>query len=228
MSSYQSRETFRFKECTLLPISTGIQARNLRELREGIEEVVPSCLYYHFWGRLLSPQFPESEYVNDFASWAKVYLHEDALSEKLSALDLNHRNDIEDIREELLDILDETLSSEYFISWKEADRTFHFTRAHLIVVEIALTADSPQTLPRAIASSSRGSVFFHFIEAKWRNREDRRDDYSKWLECFGEGTRKARDELAIFDPYLYSLSDLRERLVSILESTLTWKGESTS
>ncbi|MDD3425484.1 MAG: DUF5752 family protein [Aminobacterium sp.] len=224
MVAFVQNGNFQFKECTLIPISTGIQARNLQELREGIEEVPISCLHYHFWGRILSPQFPESEYVNDFASWTREYLHETALSEKLSALSPDYKGDLEELRDDLIDLLDESFSSEHFMSWKQADRAFHFTQTQLIIVETSLVAESPENLAEAVASSSRGSIFFHFIEAKRRVREDRRDDFSRWLEHFGETTAEAREKLSILDPYLYSLTELREKIVAILGKSLVIEG----
>ena len=55
-------DPFAVKDCALIAISTGTHAQNLRELRDRLETVHPGCIYYHFWGGLLRPQFDEPEY----------------------------------------------------------------------------------------------------------------------------------------------------------------------
>ena len=61
---------FAVKDCALIAIATGREARTLRELQHQLEEVDVSSIYYHFWGGLLRPRFEERQYNNDFAAWA--------------------------------------------------------------------------------------------------------------------------------------------------------------
>ena len=97
---------FRFMECSLLPVSTGLRAQTLRELRSAVPEIPDSSLYYHFWGRMLRPHIAESEFNNDFASWADGGLGDTELAEALSAINPVKCKDLGELRSILEDILE--------------------------------------------------------------------------------------------------------------------------
>ncbi|HIE48161.1 TPA: hypothetical protein EYP84_04665, partial [Candidatus Bipolaricaulota bacterium] len=77
---------FKVKDCTLIAIATGVQAQNLRELREKVETVHPGSIYYHFWGGMLHSRFEEPEFNNDFAAWVRHALHDPVLAERLAVI----------------------------------------------------------------------------------------------------------------------------------------------
>ena len=62
---------FFVKDCALIALATGLKAQNLKELRDQLQRVDSSSLYYHFWGGLLHAGFEEREYGNDFAEWVR-------------------------------------------------------------------------------------------------------------------------------------------------------------
>lgn len=62
---------------------------------------------------------------------------------------------------------------------------------------------------------STSSIFYHFVDAR-RRQPDRRDDFSVWLDGFGDAYRVLSDRLAGVDPYFGSLSELRQQLASLL------------
>ncbi len=84
--------------------------------------------------------------------------------------------------------------------------------------------DSLRNFPLAVKTASRESFFHHFLEARRRSSEGK-DDFSLWLEQFGSETEAVRKRLEKVDSYLFSLGELRNRIVSILEKGLLKEGK---
>src|SRR5512133_3408778 len=112
-----NNQNIRIMDCALIAIATGIKAQNLRELRDHIQTIHPGCLYHHFWGNLLNPRFDDTEFQNDFAVWTSKHMHEQRISEKLSMIDPSIYQNIEDLRKEVLEIIEERLYESDYIPW---------------------------------------------------------------------------------------------------------------
>jgi len=97
-------EPFEFKECINILKPTGERARNLRELKQLIAVVSEESIFYHIYHYFLKGYV--LEYTNDFAYWAGECLEERALSEHLSGIDLYSFKQINELRNELLYVID--------------------------------------------------------------------------------------------------------------------------
>jgi hypothetical protein len=197
---------FALRDCALIPLGTGVVAQNLREFREGFRMVEAGSIYHHFWGRLLQPQFDEPEYNNDFSSWAHRALHEKALAERLSTVDPRGRETVEEIREELLEIVETHLDESELVPWARADQAFHFLKSQIIVFDTGHVVETPEALTRVLPAVSPGSFFYHFIDAR-RRTEQSRDDFSLWLLGRGPEFGPLVELLEGVDPYFSSLRD---------------------
>jgi len=176
---------FKIMDCALIAIATGEKAQNLRELRDKLKNIHPGCLFYHFWGGLLNPHFDDPEFQNDFAVWAKHYLHDSKISEQLSLIDPNIFNDIEDVRKELIEVIEERLSESEHVPWAKTGHEFHFIRSQIVIFDTGVTYKEPIDLLEVIPNMSLGSIFFHFIDSR-RRTPDKRNDFSVWLSGFGD------------------------------------------
>lgn len=210
---------FRFMECSLLPVSTGLHAQTLRELRAAVPEIPESSLYYHFWGRMLRPHIAESEFNNDFASWADGGLGDTELAEALSAINPVKCKDLGELRSILEDILESRIDQGDFVTWKKADREFFFIACRKFMFDTGKVTTSLEDFPLAVKTASRQSFFHHFLDGRRRSPEGK-DDFSLWLEQFGEKTEEVRRLLGRVDSYLFSLGELKGQIVSILEKGL--------
>jgi hypothetical protein len=206
-------------DCAQVAIATGRWAGTVRELREQLATVEEASLYHHFWGRLLLPQFDEPEYNNDFASWASHSLHDKALAERLSAVNPTTFGSMEDVRQELIDIVETRLDESELLAWRQADYGFYFMRAQMVVFNTSSHVERPEDLREAMEHVSEGTIFYHFIDAR-RRTEARRDDISLWLEGCGERYQDLAGALHSIDPYFSSLYGLRQRLINTVEQHL--------
>ena len=79
---------FAVKDCTLLVRMSGLApAANLRELRDRIAACNENVLFHHYCETTLRVTFDNPDYRNDFAAWAKLYLGDRVLAERLGILD---------------------------------------------------------------------------------------------------------------------------------------------
>lgn len=214
MAAKPKIEPFAVKDCALAAIATGRHAQNLRELRDHLQAVHPGCIYYHFWGGLLRPRFDDPEYNNDFASWVRHALHDTRLAERLGIIDPAEFGDLEALRQELLDRIEQRLDETEFLAWAKRDQQFHFIRSQTVVFDTRKRVTQPEELAAVVPSLSLGSIYYHVIDAR-RRAPQGLDDFRAWLERCGEEYQPLRDRLAGVDPYFVTLRELRGRLAAI-------------
>ena len=61
---------------------------------------------------------------------------------------------------------------------------------------------------------SRGSIYYHFVEAR-RRTNGMGDDFTVWLSEFGDEVSPLLDTLKAIDFYFLSLKELKNTLVAI-------------
>jgi hypothetical protein len=210
-------DPFYIKDCTLIALATGESAQNLRELREHLRETDPNSIYYHFWGGLLRARFDNPEYHNDFAIWVANSLHNKTLAERLAVIDPVAFHTLDDLREELIDVIEESLNETEFPTWSKRDDQFEFIRFQIVVFNTNNVANTPKDLAKIIPKLSVGSIFFHFIDGRRRNA-DSLDDFQNWLSNFNGEYDDLRNRIHNIDPYFSSLTQLRDELADVFNA----------
>lgn len=213
----ENAPVFAVKDCALITIATGRKVINLAELRDNLQVVSPDSIYYHFWGGLLVPRFEERDFHNDFAGWARHSLREPELAECLAAVDLSEFKDMETLRQELLEIIEERLDESESSRWMPAARQFEFLRGQLVVFDTRRRLAKPADLALQIPEMSTSSIFYHFIDARSRV-PGHCDDFRFWLSNCGEEYMSLCAQLAAIDPFFSSLSQLRLELTDLFTS----------
>lgn len=209
---------FKVKDCTLISIATGKHAQNLKEFLEKLSIIHPGSIYYHFWGGLLRPRFGDPEYNNDFAAWTRHGLHDGKLAERLGIIDPTDFKDIEDLRQEVMEVVEERLDeTEMYVPWARSDEQFHFIRSQIVVFDTHKRIEHPEELVSLIQNMSVGSIFYHFVDAR-RRCEDAKDDFRCWLEGLSLDYNDLCEKLSRIDPYFVSLTELRVQLSNIFEA----------
>ncbi len=217
LSPPEGVDPFALKDCALIALATGKQAMTLKELRDNLLNINPDSIYHHFWGGLLEPRFEEREYNNDFASWARRGLHDDKLAERLAMVDPSFYSDLEDLRQELLDIIEERLDESEYLPWMLATEPFEFIRAQIVVFDTDMRVERPEQLGELMPRLSTSSIFYHFIDAR-RRLSDRSDDFRFWLASFHGLYQELSTQLASIDPYFETLTELRQQLTVIFQN----------
>jgi len=210
-------DPFFVKDCALIAIATGKKARDLPQLRDLLQAIDSGSVYYHFWGGLLRPRFDDPEYHNDFAIWIAHNLHDKILAERLAIIDPTDFENLEDLRNEVLELIEERLDSIDFPLWARKDQQFEFIRSKIIVFDTHQKVLQPEDFVEKVPCMSVGSVFYHFIDARRRCPEGV-DDFRNWLRNFGEVYADLISQISLLDPYFSPLSKLRTHLANIFSS----------
>ena len=109
LADQPAQNVFWFSEYFLMPKPTGKKATNLRELLQHLQVMSEPVLEYHFWQSRLSITQTAVEYPNDFALWAAKALNDPNLAERLSSVDPLDYEYLTQIREALVELLEEYL-----------------------------------------------------------------------------------------------------------------------
>ncbi len=221
MSERQRSTPFILKDCDLITLATGVKAQTLKELRDGLQRVPVGSIYHHFWGRLLRPQFDEPEYNNDFSSWAYRGLHDKLLAERLSMIIPTDFEDLEGLRQGLLEVVEQRLDEFELVLSANADEQFHFLKAQIVIFDTGRRFDQPADLLPVLPELSTGSIFYHFIDARQRTGS-RCDDFSVWLSAFGPPYEEIAQHLCAIDPYFSSLKEIGHMVTGIFQAVYAW------
>ena len=207
---------FEIKDCILLVRMSGLlPAVNLRELRDRLAVCTGNVLYHHFCETPLRATFDNPDYRNDFAVWVYQYLGDRALAERLGILDPYEFPSLEELRAEVVDILDERLSELPMVPWARPGDEFLFKEATTVVFDTGERVAKPHELAQAIRGMTNGSIYYHFLEAR-RRPPVGMDDFSAWLVQGGEAYAPYVKALAGIDYYFHTLLHLRADILRAL------------
>lgn len=215
----EDASVFAIKDCALAAIATGRGAQNLKELRDELLTIDPASVYYHFWGGLLRPTFDDPRYNNDFARWVHSALHNSGLAERLSVIDPCDFGDLEGLRREVVEVIEQELESIEILPWTPRERQFHFIRSQIVVFGTDVVVRRPEGLADAVEAASLGSIFYHFVDAR-RRTPDGIDDFRAWLSDLGDGYPELRARLAGIDPFFQTLTELRAELARAIRESI--------
>jgi len=195
---------------------TGLKAANLRELVELVRSAPVDVIRHHLHRAPLRHSFGAWDYPNDFAEWASRDLGDKPLAEKLAALDPFALRDPEEARGCIVDLLEDHLDELPLVPWVRRGREFHLASSLFLALPGGREVWTIAELHEALRNVSLGSLYYHFHEARLREPYDDVDDFSRWL--VGQfGASPIAEALKGIDFYFFSLEDLRERLVWILD-----------
>ncbi|MBI5025332.1 MAG: hypothetical protein HZC12_01105 [Nitrospirae bacterium] len=205
---------FHFEQCISILKSTGKKARNLRELRKIISEVSDESIFHHTYQYFLKGHI--LEYTNDFAHWAGESLEEKALSEHLSNIDPYAFASINDLRNELLRVIDEYLKAfpEPRLAMKGDE--FYFNETVTIIFPTNVIANNLAEFLVAIRHIDAGSIYFHFYEARMRLGKEA-DDFTRWIEDT-LGKKELASEIRNIDLFMFSIEGIRNHIAGMVEA----------
>jgi hypothetical protein len=212
---------FFFSEYFIIPKPIGRVATNLRELLQALREVDEGVLHYHLWQSRVAISRPAVEYPNDFASWAATALQESRLAEKLSVVDPFAYESMEQIREALVDLVEDYLWDLPYTAWVRPGMEFHFCDCASVVLRSDVSARTLPEFRSGLEKVGLDSIYYHFVDARWRLRSSRMDDFSNWIKTeydFPDLVSAIQD----IDVSFYSLDEVRQTIMDLCDE---WIGK---
>ena len=209
---------FHFIGCIEVKELLGLKANDELKLLELIEEVPADSIYYHTHDYFLRHFYIIGPYPNDFANWAAVQVRDRVLGEKLGSVTPSPQKSLEDIRLELVDIIDQHLSSIKMIPYVIYGQQFHFMKSQIIKVPTGIIVKNIEEFVEALKTVDASAIYNHFFESRQRDRRGI-SDFSQWFEDV-LGLKGLADRFESIDSYMYSLEGLREKLLDLCSSEL--------
>jgi hypothetical protein len=206
-------KVFEFKECVNILKATGKKASTLRELRDLIGTVSDDSIFHHTYQYFLKEHV--QEYTNDFAHWAGESLEERFLAEHLSNIDPYDFRDIEDLRNEILRVIDDYL--EKFPEPREVipGYDFFFNQTITLTFPTGVKARNLAEFLIGVKYVDTASIYYHFYEARTRLRGGV-DDFSLWVEQ-AVGKKDLAEKIRATDPFMHSVEEIKEHIVEAVE-----------
>lgn len=205
-------EPFTFHTERRLVVLTGRQARNLEELLVNLHEVSGSSIFHHTHQQYLAHHFEIPVFHSDFSRWASLALLEEALAEKLAAIDLLAFSSIRQLREAIIATIEPYGKGNGRRQDCMPGQEFHFCESKSFIMPSGIVAADIPDFFAKLPGVANTSLYFHFFEARLR-LERETNDFSAWLAYRGaEELARAIDRL---NPYRMSLEELRDRIVRL-------------
>jgi Family of unknown function (DUF5752) len=206
-------EPFVFYTERRLVALTGLRAINLGQLLGNLGSVPGSSIFYHTHHMYLAHHFETPLFSNDFALWVSEALQEEALGEKLAAIDLLSFTSIRELRKAIIGAIERHIEQDgrQLRDCPPGDE-FHFCRSKSFIMATGLVARDPKEFFELLPQVSNVSLFFHFFEARLRLGRPT-NDFSQWLAWRGE--EMLARSIEAMDPYSMTLDQFKERILRL-------------
>lgn len=211
-------DPFVFKGCVEIRELLGKKADDELKLLELIEEVPVDSIYYHTHSYFLRHPYIAGLYPNDFANWAATEVRDKVLGEKLASVTPKPPKSIEEVRLELIEIIDEHLTSIHSIPFVGYGEPFYFMKSRIIEIPTEISAHTFQEFKESLRKINTSVVYNHVFEAGTRSRRGR-SDFAIWLE-HALNKRTLADKFEMIDSYMYSLEGLRNKLLELCDKEI--------
>lgn len=209
---------FVFMGCVELRQALDLHAVDARELLAGVREAGADAIFFHTYGYFLRHRPFTTAYGNDFARWAAVELRDQVLAERLAVVDPFAFPTLDELREELVTIVEDHVRGADTIVRLPFARGFHFQQSHLVEVPLGPRARTLREFRDGLAIVDASAVYLHMVAARAR-RGRAVGDFGGWLRT-SLGMGALAGEIARIDAYLTTLERVRGRLLNLVDAAL--------
>lgn len=216
----KAKHPFYFYSHVELRESTGLKARNLRELANIIKDVPDSVIYYHTHVYLEQHQFASPEPPNAFAYWVTHAIGDEVLGEKLSSIDICHYYTIRALREKMIEVIEGHLFNIAEIRNAPKGNEFDFTKARSFSFPVPYKANNLKEFIAALEKISLYCLHYHVFNARMKLKRGI-NDFSNWIMIDLDFPVLA-DKIDKLDPYTYTLAGLRDKIIKMVKQSPEW------
>jgi hypothetical protein len=214
----QARSPFEFKSAAHLLFIERERAASIDELRDSLRSCPEESIFQHTFRTLEEHHFIKEGFSNDFAHWAFLELGELGLGERLATLDVREFTSLSTLRERLVQIVEEYVTTNADCKYRKAKNPFYFCSSKTIVLPGQKEASTLEEFIQCLRQVSLHSVHYHFIEARLRRKLES-NDFSIWLQR-DLGLSRPAELLNKIDIYTSTLEGVRRKIIQILQNEI--------
>jgi len=211
-------DLFQFSSSASLGKLTGRRAHNLEELLQIIKTCPDSSIFYHTFSTFRKMREVQVPFNNDFAIWISQNLAEEALPEKLTAIELAEHSTILSLRERIAAVIESHRQENPLVFTRTAAKPFYLCDTVRIVYLTDKFAYNLRSFRESLNSISVDSIYFHFIESRLQTQLQT-DDFSRWIEQSLDMPDLAA-KIRNIDIHIYTLEGLRRKLTALIDQYL--------
>ena len=215
---HSPRRPFYFNTSAHLLRITRQKASNLSELLRAVRECPEDSIFQHTFRTLQEHHFIREGFSNDFAHWALTDCNEPGLAERLAGVDVREFTSLQDLRQRLIQLLEEYLQRNPKIAERPAQDIFYFCASDVVVMPTSFVANTLAEFADGLRHISVHAIHHHFIEARLRLKLSS-NDFSQWL-LDDMGLIGAARAINRIDIYTATMEDVRQKIVKIVERAL--------
>jgi len=215
-------QPFTFVGCLELREILGRRARDERELMEELEQIPGGSVYYHTHSIFLRHPRIAGAYPNDFANWVATQVRDQVLAERLAVVDPYLLGSVEELREELVSIVDSHITSLNPVPRVVFGDPFFFVQSHVLEVPTGLEAQTLADFRRSLAEVDVSAVYLHMLHARVRG-ELAGGDFAHWIRQ-ELGLEALAAAIGRINPYLGGLEDIRRATLHLIDAELETAG----
>ncbi len=198
---------------------TGLRARNLTELIDGLRKVPDSSIYYHTHEYLEEHQYLVPSPANAFAEWVGRSLGLDEVAEALESINVLEVARLATLRASILEVLQNAIAQQGDARSALPGHELHFVSSVTFVTPCPYTASNLSELAAVIPRLSLSSLYFHLFEARLLGSKDADSDIATWLRRqLGESELAA--EVGRMNAADYTFEGLRDAVLQRIEARL--------
>jgi hypothetical protein len=209
---------FTFVGCIELREILGSRARDERELMEELEQAPLGAVYYHTHSVFLRHPQTTRPFPNDFANWEASQIRDQVLAERLGMVDPFQVASLDDLREEMVDVIDDHVSRLHPVPRIVFGDPFVFVQSHVIEVPTAREARTLAEFRDCLAQVDASAIYLHALHARIR-RGVRGGDFAHWVTNT-LGMTALGEAMAGINPYLGGLEEMRRQTLRLIDIAL--------
>lgn len=209
---------FQFFTVSYLTRIGNLHACSLRELRDGLRRCSEESIFYHTYQSLGRHHFLTEGFSNDFAEWAHHSARLGKLAESIAAVDIRDYLQLQDLRRDLLGIVDDFCASASGDADRPAHEPFYFCESVEVTSPLACQAQTLAEFRECLPNLSHGSFQFHFLVSRLR-LQLRTNDFSLWL-AEQMGLAALAHRINQIDVYTNTIEDARARMLTMIDREL--------
>ncbi|PKN62366.1 MAG: hypothetical protein CVU57_25060 [Deltaproteobacteria bacterium HGW-Deltaproteobacteria-15] len=212
------RDVLQFRSSASLEVLTGKRAYTLPELLDLIRTCTESSIFNHTFSALHKLREVRAPYNSDFAVWVLRSLGENALAEKIMAVDFREYSSVESLRQRLVHIIENYRTLKPAAFDKKADDPFFLHDVQRFIYLTDKFAYDLSSFRDLLSAISRDSLYYHFIESRLETKLET-DDFSTWIEK-SLGLAELAARIKRIDIHVHTLEDLRSRIIHMVDEHL--------
>lgn len=209
---------FLFYACSEILELLGVKATDELQLLESLEEVPLDSIYSHTHGYFLRRKGVFGAYPNDFATWVAIQVRDRVLGERLGVLSPFDFRDLEELRSEMIRIIDDHLSHLHIVPRVLYGEPFYFTRSHFVEIPTGVEAWTLEEFFGGLERVDVSAVFYHQFRSSPQESatphglEKSGNDFASWISK-ELGLEDLGEEIRGIHPYFTTLEDYRDQVV---------------